>query len=90
MEKKNIINYALERLDFNEAKINKSLQEIKDLKLNLEIQAKFHEINILELLQSEKYRYKIAIHLAKNNIEAAKILGTTERTFYRKIKELEL
>lgn len=90
MGKENIIDYTLKRLDFNETKIRESLQDIADLKLNLEIQNKFPEIGILELLSSEKYRFKVAIDLAKNNIEAAKMLGTTERTFYRKIKEFKL
>jgi len=90
MGKEDIIDYTLKRLDFNETKIRDSLRDIEDLKLNLEMQNKFPEIGILELLSSERYRFEVAIDLAKNNIEAAEMLGTTERTFYRKIKEFKL
>jgi len=90
MGKEDIIDYTLKRLDFNETKIRDSLRDIEYLKLNLEMQNKFPEIGILELLSSERYRFEVAIDLAKNNIEAAEMLGTTERTFYRKIKEFKL
>jgi hypothetical protein len=85
-----IVEHAINRIEFNEHKINESLKELKELKDNLIVKYKHPEIDIKRLLQDEKYRYIIALKLSKNNVETAKLLGTTERTFYRKMNEFNL
>jgi len=84
------IKYTLDRLDYNENKINEALKEIKDLRDALVLDKEEIPVNISMLLKDEKYRMITAISLSKTNIEASIMLGISERSFYRKIKEYNI
>lgn len=83
-----IVDKTLERLDYNENKINEALKDIKSMRQALVFDTSKYDLK--KLLSDESYRYRIAITLSKTNKEACSLLNTTERTFYRKLKEYRL
>jgi len=89
----------LDRLDFNESRIREGLKDIKEIRKvvgNLKKYKRITEIVksdddlLLKILKSEKARIKLALELVKFKKDAAKLLGFSERTMYRKLKEYNL
>ena len=89
---KEISEYILQRLDFNENKVRECLKDIKDIRKEVgEIVIRPSRIpEIMKLLSDERYRMVIALGFTNNRRETRKLLGMTERTFYRKLKKYEL
>jgi len=47
-------------------------------------------INLIRVLQDEKYRIQIALDHSSNNTQAMELLNMPETTFYRKLKKYKL
>jgi len=90
--KKEVSEYVLERLDFNENKLRECLKEIREIRSGI-FSVKIDTSNIPDikrLLGSEKYRIITALCLTDNRKAAYKLLNMNERTFYRKLKNYKI
>lgn len=84
-----------ERIDFNESRIREVIKDLHGLRLIIDnlkpdiekIDLPYDDI-IRNLLISEDFRVKYAIMISKYFRDAAKLLGMSERNFYRKLKNL--
>ena len=86
---KEVPQYILDKLDFNEDKIRECLREIREIRSEIMVSNTYIP-EIERLLSDEKYRILLAISKSKNKKEAYRLLNMNERTFYRKIRKYKI
>ena len=61
---------------------------VKELKQDFEkLETTDKEYDLFELLSNQEYRYRVAMDIASSNKEAAKLLGLSDRHFFRLKKQ---
>ena len=97
-----IFEYTLKRLDFHENNLRAVLNEIHNIKtdineyinsFNVKLKDNIKnnvDVDVDKILNDESYRMEIALSKTTSHTKACHLLGMNKRTFYRKLKDYKI